>query len=112
MVRDKWASGSATIQWLQHGCLDLQEAQFIQVTPHGGNGTTARDEDVPGLIPIGNQVKVPLALANLSVFQPMILLRERTQSLGENTIRQHMQGALSSTCDKEKTSDLDKIAQI
>src|SRR5712691_5841831 len=103
MMRYKWASGGTAVQWLQDGRLDLQKAKIIQVTAHGGNGATACDKDVPGFLAVGKQVKVTLALANLFIFQPMILLRERTQPLGKDTIHQDVQGALPSARGKEKT---------
>ena len=83
MMRDKWACGCASIERLQDGRLDFDEAVFVQVTAHGADSAAANHEDVARLVSIGDQVQVALALASLHIFQSVILLRQGTQPLCE-----------------------------
>src|SRR2546428_2713670 len=112
MMGDKGTSGRATIERLQYRRLHFDETMFIQVAAHSSNGTATRDKDAASLLTIGDQVKVALALANLLIFQPVILLRQGTDTLGEYAVGCDMKGTLLGAGDKEEASDLNKVTKV
>ena len=97
---------------LHHRRFHFDKIMFIQVTPHGGNCAAAHDEDLLNLIAVGNEIEIALALADLPVFQPVILLRQRSQSLGYQAILSDVQRTFTRAGHKEKSAHLHKITQV
>src|SRR5579884_110930 len=112
VMRDKGASGCAAIEGLQDGRLDLQKTMFIEIATHGADDAAARDKDSAYLFAVGDQVKVPLALAQFSIFQTMILLRQGAQGLGEQAVVEGVQSTLARLCPEEEAADLNEVADI
>src|SRR5579863_432941 len=92
---DKWPRRRASIKRLQDGRFYFDETMFVQVASHGCNDAAARNEYVARLFAVGDQIQVTLALAQLNVFQPVVLLRQGTQPLRQDAIFKYVQGALT-----------------
>ena len=74
--------GRAAVDGLEDGRLHLQEASGVQEGPHQAQDAGALLEKLPRLR-VHDQVEVPLAAHRLGVLQPVVLLRQRLDGLGE-----------------------------
>src|SRR5690348_2780042 len=111
-MRDERARSCAAIERLQDRRLNFEEPMLVQVTTHGRNRATSYHKNLLDFIAIGNQIKIALALPCLDILEPMILLGQGTQTFRKNAIFPHMQRTLSRTCDKQKSTNLNKVTDI
>ncbi len=76
MMRDKGTGRCTTVEWLQDRRLDLIKGMIFQIMANSGYRATSGNKDLFNLITIRDQVQVAFALAQLFIFQAMILLWE------------------------------------
>ena len=82
VVGDERARQGAAVERLQHRRLDLDEAALVEEAADGGDDARPLDEHLADLV-VGDEVEVAAAVARLDVGEPVELLGQRAQRLGE-----------------------------
>ena len=101
----------AAVERLQHRRLDLDEAVFVEHAAHRGDHTAAGDGVVPRLL-VDHQVEVALAVARLGVGQPVELLRQRPQRLGQQRPAGHPDGQLAAAAREHLALHSQQVAEV
>ncbi len=111
MVGDERARGGAARDGLHHGRLHLQEVVGFQEAPHGPDETRADLEDGTGAR-VGQEVQVALPCARLTVRQPVVLLRQGAERLGQHLEPVHRDAQLAGAGAEEAALHADDVAQV
>jgi hypothetical protein len=82
VVGGERARERAAVERLQDGGLHLDEALAVQVAADRGDDPRAVGKQ-PASVLVGDQVQLAVAVARLDVAEPRVLVRGRSQGLGE-----------------------------
>mmetsp|Transcript_31159 Transcript_31159/g.69281 ORF Transcript_31159/g.69281 Transcript_31159/m.69281 type:complete len:247 (-) Transcript_31159:249-989(-) len=111
VVGDEGAGVRAARHALQHWRLHLKEFLLFQVAPDGGDDAGAGTEGAPRLL-CDNHVHVPLPVPLLHVSQPVPLVWQRQQRLGEDLQAAHHHGQLALLCALDAAGGPHDVAHI
>ncbi len=108
--RERTRRGAA-VDRLKHRRLDLDEAALVE------EAADRRDRACPRHEPlahgrIGDQVQLAVAQSRLDVGQPVVLVGQRTQRLGQHGDRLHEQRQLAPAGAEDRTLDADQVAEV
>ena len=96
---------------LHHRCLDLEEAARVEERADPLDEPRAQQEDLADL-GVDDQVDVALAIARLDVLEPVPLLGQRAQRLGQERERLHAHRQLAGARAEHSSGDADEIADV
>ena len=111
VVRLKRTRVAAAGNLLQHGGLDIDEATLIEQATNGGDDLRTGSKNGAHL-GIGDQVHVPLPVANLHVLQAMPFLGQRAQRFRQQPKRMHFERDLAPFGAKNRACHPDDIASV
>ena len=114
----KWARGSASIEWLQHGRLDLEIPLLVEEPPERGDELSSLSE-VLSHLGVDRQIDVALPVAKLGITHVMVNLTIAAldDRQGARALRQKMHllcsnGDLPCACAKHLARDAKDITEI
>ena len=96
---------------LHHRRLDLEVAPAVQERADRGKHTTSDGEDL-ARVWIDDQIEIALAIPGLDVGQPVPLLGQRQEALGEELERRRPDGQLVGLGPEDAPLDADEVAEI
>jgi hypothetical protein len=99
------------VERLQNRRLDLEEAALVEPVPDRPHDLRAQDEQLAGLV-VGDQVELAVAVARLDVLEPVVLLRDVAQRLGEQLPAGHEQAELTAARLERRAVDADQVADV
>ena len=96
---------------LKRGRFDFDEVAFVQPLADRRDDLRARHEQLARLV-IGDQIKLAIAIAGAGVSESVVLVRWRTQRLGEQGALAHGERQLSTLGHVDTAFDPDDVADI
>ena len=107
----EWLGVGAPRASLQNRRLHLHESPVVQEAPDAADDAGARAERVPYL-GVGYEVDVPLSIPHLHVGEPLELVGERQERLGEHLERVNRDGQLALLRPLDRASRADNVAHV
>ena len=111
VVRLKRTRVAAAGNLLQHGGLDIDEATLIEQATNGGDDLRTGSKNGAHL-GIGDQVHVPLPVANLHVLQAMPFLGQRAQRFRQQPKRMHFERDLAPFGAENGPRDANDVTEV
>ncbi len=108
---DEGARQSAAVERLQHGRLDLDEAALVEEAAHGRDDARPLDEHLLDLV-VGDEVEVAAPIAGLHVGEPVELLGQRAQRLGEQLEGADAQRELAAPGAHHRAAEAGDVADV
>ena len=96
---------------VQHRGLDLLEAALVEVGAQVPDQPAAHPQQAPG-VGVDDQVDVALAEPDLGVLEPVPLVRQRPQRLGEKRQLGHVEADLAAPGAKDLAGGADNVSQV
>src|SRR5712691_2423736 len=101
----------AAVERLHHGRLYFDETALLQLPPKRRDDPRPRDKHLL-IFRVGDQVQVPLAVANLNVLEAVEFLRHRQQNLREESQLPGVDAQLPGPGAEQVAVHSDDVAQV
>ncbi len=111
VVGDERPRQGAAVDRLQDRRLDLDEAVAVEQAPDLRDHLGPGDEGLAH-VGVGDQVELAMAVARLDVGEPVVLVRQRPQALGERLPGVDAQGELAAAAHEGGAVDADVVAEV